>query len=1257
MSADREKLLREWRDRFGEAATRFHKPTGESKRDWLARRGYRPPSEKEKERQKRMGVTHANHYLNVPLHVPLPRGTHTEARRYWQPTPENYQQYNEFIQQRGGYLAARDDIPPWLGMATDQPQGGAGVESSDEPGGGYDGDPTAPPPPSSRSDDAPPRQTFPPRPPMYEGAPVEEPVVEEPIPRPLSREQQRMEAQREYEERQLKIWGFRPDFDTPSEADEAAREIALQPSGLRDYAFQSTSEEEPVAPAAPLSEWDLPDPRSEHSSDAPPRASSDEFVQRQAALEAAGQQIAGVIDRPDIRGSQGGLVEIVPNQINPTFDVLMSTGTPQLGRDTEPALAIRLNPPVGASMTYIRDASGLRDQEINGRKVLGRCGGGFMPTASEMIQEGIDPTEVAKKIPGYRQFQSQRNAAYNRLNNMAGEAMNALAWREAQQGALGNTPWRDNPLTRDAIGDLNKQIVSNRDTLSRIQAQKMGMIQPPPGMSMRGAIQAQNLSQQIATNRGDMFENRLNARLEGASVEQLIDMLSGGLYDMNPRQQLPKPEQRKIRQQLVKMMTRAEREKMSAAQRAAEGRQVLLPPRVTAVMRELQAKAAERRRQAQRPSAIDDDDSPTEAKEGGIVSAAEGGSVSKMSPAQQLPEVSPQQLEQIPLGAWAGVTPEMIEQMGIDLVSAPQAEQIRQTMAEEGTLRSGPGNPIGGEILKTRTQQRAAAERAFLSGDVEAEHAVEAEIVPAQGQSYANGRGAPGGGRLRQGMIADGSHPEGAPATGGAGFGSSTIDVGLESALSDLGRGISSLSSQIGQWMGQGEGMGSARTLADAAVDTSNVRHAAAQEGQGDFQTEMSRLYTQGAQRFIAQRHRSAAARRNAEGQHRGHEGLRDESQWIVGARFAQRHGMSGAVARGTGTGNGGSCPPGHVCWTDPNADGGAQTYELPLYSMSCDDRGCAPMGTAAVAQAQAQKNARMLWSKYAQDMSVGIHGDLNDPGIESGDDIARFIAGEVTPQGRLSHIGNYRQAEGRTAFLQGMLAGQRREDGSLPVMSRRQFERLAGKHAFERSHGTEAERERAGDLAAAQAGRDYEEYRTWWRDHAANIQVQDVPADARGVWVKTPRGTYEFAPRVDFGDTRSAWWRMVNPRRPSLEEYDEYGRCIGNCYAEGAEFQWGHGWAPAEFATTYTEAATGGVSPYDWSALTSSDGRNQWNVWNRYGWQGEATGGDGHDYGWIAPRPPPPPPPTPPRGPPPIYGTGPMPPAGGARWEPNIRP
>ena len=115
-------------------------------------------------------------------------------------------------------------------------------------------------------------------------------------------------------------------------------------------------------------------------------------------------------------------------------------------------------------MSYITNESQSIDFATNGRKIIGRCGGkSAFPTPSEMIAEGIDREEVSKTIAGYREFQADRNTAYNRLNNLVGDITNQLSFQEAKAGALGDAPWKDSPITRDAIKNLDVMAGKNRD--------------------------------------------------------------------------------------------------------------------------------------------------------------------------------------------------------------------------------------------------------------------------------------------------------------------------------------------------------------------------------------------------------------------------------------------------------------------------------------------------------------------------------------------------------------------------------------------------------------------------------------------------------------------------------------------------------------------------------------------------------------------------------------------------------------------------
>ena len=145
--------------------------------------------------------------------------------------------------------------------------------------------------------------------------------------------------------------------------------------------------------------------------------------------------------------------------------------------------------------------------------------------------------------------------------------------------------------------------------------------------------------------------------------------------------------------------------------------------------------------------------------------------------------------------------------------------------------------------------------------------------------------------------------------------------------------------------------------------------------------------------------------------------------------------------------------------------------------------------------------------------------------------------------------------------------------------MSARQFADLYHEEATAEGHPlTEAQYRNL-------MGEEYQKYKQWWATHAGLVETHDIPTGTerasandpdyqQGVWVRAPDGGYEWAPRTAFGEGAGMWGRLgffgAGAASESDAEFDQYGRCVANCYDSSAPFQWNWraGWSPAEFST-----------------------------------------------------------------------------------------
>tara|TARA_R110000824_G_scaffold60812_3_gene162260 strand:+ start:1773 stop:3941 length:2169 start_codon:yes stop_codon:yes gene_type:complete len=545
----------------------------------------------------------------------------------------------------------------------------------------------------------------------------------------------------------------------------------------------------------------------------------------------------------------------------------------------------------------------------------------------------------------------------------------------------------------------------------------------------------------------------------------------------------------------------------------------------------------------------------------------------------RLPKITPREVAKIPMSVWTGVDPPDLAAMGINLIPAEEAEQQRQDMAAQGTLRIGPGAPVGGEVLNTVQRQRK-----------------------------------------REGSHADGSHPVNAPSTGGAGTGANYEDR-LYDAIGTLTSAITTMGAPGG---GPAPGVATGDTEVASGLTADFVEQQIRTTGDisgggGTSAEEREKLNRFGANRFLGEEALQTAANANAQGQFRGHKGLKDESQWVLGQKFALSQGYTGAIARGSSAGVGGACPPGHICWTSPSQTDSTkfQTYSLALYDLDDGAGGCAMPGTqgcsftGSTAARTAEGRAQGLIHDLLTDDDlgqIGIHGGTSDPGVVSAEEAAYYIGGiaggvgsSSEHWGGLGYEANYRgtSLSSFRGVLQGHLAQQARAtaivnpDGSktyhVPTMSQLQFKELAVLDATRRKGSalTAAETTEANTQAMAE----YSGYVAWWHANGAfqsgseqtRTDKDDYVAggiqegEYAGVWVRMPDGTYSYAPNLpdndeavaqghgtDFGVTEG-FGSAIGASRPDVivagdvnnphggvslrgAVYDQYGRCVAQC-------------------------------------------------------------------------------------------------------------
>tara|TARA_R110000824_G_scaffold60812_3_gene162259 strand:+ start:93 stop:1754 length:1662 start_codon:yes stop_codon:yes gene_type:complete len=306
-------------------------------------------------------------------------------------------------------------------------------------------------------------------------------------------------------------------------------------------------------------------------------------------------------DLPQYQPSSGA--KLLPMGIdNPTFDLIPGGGG---GGGGAPAyqdvyggpsidIGLIIDPAVQPLMSFVKNTSRDADEAANSRKLIGPCGGKWMPTRSELVAQGKDVVELAKEIPGYRMFAQERDAQYHRLHTVTDSLDSTLAMQESRSGALGDADWSQNPITRTEIGEIAGRVDTNRDILSQLEGVKLGILRDSRmSTSAIGRVKAARLQKLIIDDRTNQWNTRTDAALNAASLEQLVDIATGGVFDISPEQVqgMSVREKEGLEAGLRVTIKKAYIERQKMEQQAAGGGNIMLPPRIAAALQRLQGRA------------------------------------------------------------------------------------------------------------------------------------------------------------------------------------------------------------------------------------------------------------------------------------------------------------------------------------------------------------------------------------------------------------------------------------------------------------------------------------------------------------------------------------------------------------------------------------------------------------------------------------------------------------------------------------------